>query len=230
MANSLITNTVSEVLEQVSDLRGESSTNTDAIRIRAVSNAEQTFAKRRFWSCHLLKDQTTTGVASQNAYSIGSATYPMRLRGLVEVFVGGTLESQRMNLVTFSEYKLLYNSNNSMKLVYEYYDQANDAWYMYINPAPSTGDTIYYSHYYMPPIRTATSDTVVCPDMDAIVYGALAYIYEGEEETNKMIEAANRQELIFLELEELENTTNKGQAVVMSSGYNLIGTKGFGSY
>jgi len=229
MANSQITETVTNILQQVSDLRGESTINTDALRIRGVTAAEQTFAKRQFWSCHLLRDQTTTGDGT-NSYEIGSATYPMRLKGLVETFVDGTGESNRMNLLNFNEYKQWYNSNNSSKMVYEYYDQANDVWKMYLNPAPAVGDTITYSYYYTPPDRTAVGDIVVCPNMDAIVHGTMAYIYESEEETNKMKDSAALTEQVLMELEGLEVIPNIGQAKQMSSGVNPMGIRGLGSY
>lgn len=87
-----IRDTVSNILQIISDKRGESSTNTDANRIRAVSRANKDFANRKFWRFYLLPNQTTVGTAS-NDYTVGSATYPMRFKGLTEVFVATTTDT-----------------------------------------------------------------------------------------------------------------------------------------
>jgi hypothetical protein len=106
---TLTADTVSYVLQIVSDLRGETTTNTDANRIRAVSRAERDFAKGRFWRTHLLRDQTTTGDGSSTSFAIGSSSYPMRMKGLMEVFVGGTAEAHRYQVVDYAAFINLYN-------------------------------------------------------------------------------------------------------------------------
>ena len=55
--------TVLDILQQISDLRGESTTDTGANRIRFVSRAERDFARRSFRRIFLLKDQAVVGSA-----------------------------------------------------------------------------------------------------------------------------------------------------------------------
>jgi len=84
--------TVLNVLQIISDLRGESSVNSNSDRIRAVSRANRDFALRRFWRTHYLKDQTISSSGTGDE-TIGSTLYPMRMKGLSEVFIGGTTGS-----------------------------------------------------------------------------------------------------------------------------------------
>jgi hypothetical protein len=221
--------TVLTILQMISDARGETSTNTDAARIRAVSRAERDFAKRRFWRIHLLKDQTTTGDGSNSNFTIGSSSYPMRAKGLTEVFVGGTTEDKRYQVVDFSQFKLLYNGNNAAQIAYEWYDATNDLWKMKINPTPGNGDTITYSYFWEPPTRTSTSDTVVCYNMDILFRLALAYIYEGEDEDKYKEQLALAESLID-ETTGMENSPAQGQLYVMGAIENISKNRGIGSY
>jgi len=54
---------VSTILQIISDLRGESSVNTDAVRIRAISDANKDFALRKNWGFYLYPNQTMVGSA-----------------------------------------------------------------------------------------------------------------------------------------------------------------------
>lgn len=226
---TLTSDTVTNILQIVSDLRGETTTNTDANRIRAVSRAERDFAKRRFWRTHLLRDQTTTGDGSATSFTIGSATYPMRMKGLMEVFVGGTTEAQRYQVVDYAQFKNLYNQNNSMQICYEWYDADNDLWKVRINPVVDNGVTITYSYFWEPPKRTLASDTVVCPNMDIIARLALAYTYEGEDD-EKFKEQLQLAETLIAEYEALEDTPAIGQLYSMGPIESSVRPRGIGSY
>ncbi len=99
--------TVNDVLQIISDLRGESAVNTNADRIRAVSRAYRDFALRNLWRVYLLRNQTTTGAGSADV-TIGSATFPMRTKGLAELFIGsGTTEDKRYMILDFNGLMLL---------------------------------------------------------------------------------------------------------------------------
>lgn len=227
--------TVDDVLDIISDLRGESSTNTDAVRIRAVSRANQDFARRMLWSFYLLKDQTTTGSAV-NDYTVGGTTNPMRPKGLTEVFVGTTTdtditqETNRYSIVDFSNFKKLYNQNNDVQIVYEWYDKANDLWKMHINPAPAATETITYSFYWEPPTVTATTDEVTCPNLRILALLALADIYAGEDERDLAVESKNEAEMLIAECVARENTPAKGQQYSMGAVENYTTTQGIGTY
>lgn len=227
--------TVNDVLQIISDLRGESSTNTDAIRIRTVSRANQDFAKRMFWRFYLMKDQTQVGDAT-NDYTVGSATYPMRMKGLTEVFVAKTsstyktFESDRYYLVDFNVYKVLYNANNSYRMVYEWFDTANDLWKMHINPAPTADETITYSFYWEPPAKTATTDEIICPDIKILALLALAEIYEGEDEGDKAKEKKNEAEQLILECISKENAPAVNQIYTINPIESGTSDKGVGTY
>lgn len=223
--------TVSNILQMVADRRGEPSTSTDNNRIRLVSKSEEMFAKRRFWDIHSLRNQTTTGDGSATSFTIGSATYPMRFRGLFEVFVGGLQEGNRYTLVNFNEYKLALNSG-ATKLVYETYDQANDLWKMVFSEAPDNGATIYYSYYYMPPKRTATTDSVICYDMDYIVNMTLSYLYESERDYEVANVYKKDAEDLMAEMMSVNNTPSDGQRMAFGSSINPLGTtnRGIGGY
>lgn len=226
---TLQADTVSNILQDVSDLRGETTVNTDADRIRAVSRAERSIAKRKMFVEHLRRLVSDTGDGT-NDYEIGDATYPMRKKGLSEVFVGGTGEENRYQVVDYFVYQNLYNNNNAERMAYEWYDQANDLFKVHINPAPETGEAIYYSYYYTPPKRTATSDVVICPDMEALARLTAAYIYEGEEEDEKAILLKREAENIIGELLGLENMPAQNQLKAMGSITNQITPRGLGSY
>jgi len=224
---SLTADTVQNVLEMISDLRGETTTNTDAARIRAVSRAERDFAKRAFWRTHLLRDQTQVGDGT-GSYTIGSPQYPMRMKGLMEVFVGGTTEDKRYQVVDFNAFKNLYNSNTANQMVYEWYDAANDLWKVKINPSVSLSSTITYAYFWEPPKRTLPTDVVVCPNMRIIALLALAEIYESEDEDDKAIDKKQEAEILINELIGLENTPAINQ--LYTFGNALSNYRGIGSY
>lgn len=223
MATLMVT-TVGDILETISDLRGESSTNTDAVRIRAVSRAEQEVASRKMFSEHLLQEQALTGTAT-NSYTIGTSVYPMRKRGLVTVYVGDTLESSKYTIVDQKDYREMFNANNAAKIAYEYYDTANDLWKVYINPAPETDAAIKYSYYYLPPTRTSTTNSVISPNSDIVARLALAYILEGEEEYDLADSYKNESEQMISELIGLEQERNGSGSRSFSTPY-----RGFGTY
>ena len=218
---------VSDILQIISDLRGESSVNTDSDRIRAISRVEQDYARRMFFRIHLVKDQSIgTGDASTSTFTIGSTTYPMRNKGLTEVFVGGTLESNRLTVVDFAQFKELYNSDANAKIAYEYFDQANDAWKVKVNPIPATGDAITGSWYYVPPTKTSTSEYIVVNDPYIIAYLALADIYHGEDELQSEQLARQEAENRVSESMGLENTPAINQTYQVQPHTR----KGIGSY
>lgn len=221
--------TVTNILQTISDLRGESTTNTDSERIRAVQRAYDTFAKRRFWQDFLVRLATTTGDGG-NDYAIGSATLPMRKDGLTEVYVGGTTEAHRYSIVDYHKYQNLINQNSSERVAYEWYDQENDAFKVHINPAVDTGETIYYSYYFMPAKITTTTDVIICPDLEVIVRLALGDIYESEEETELADANKNVAEQIINELTSLENAPNVNQLKSMGAIENQVRQRGIGSY
>jgi len=226
---------VSDVLEIISDLRGESSTNTDANRIRAVSRANQDFARRKFWKFYLKPDQTQVGDAT-NDYTIGSATYPMRFKGLTEVFVAKTsdtvktLESMRHTIIDFNTYKNLYNQSNSVQIVYEWFDSANDLWKMHINPAPAATDTITYSFYWEPPEITLASEYVICPNTRIIAYLALAEIYDGEDEGDLADKRRIEAEQLIAEVIGQDNAPAVNQLITMYPIESATTSTGIGTY
>lgn len=227
--------TVNDALQIISDLRGETSINSDAIRIRAVSRANQDFARRKFWRFYRLDDQTMVGDGTKN-YTVGSSTYPMRHKGLSEVFVATTTttdkttETDRYSIVDYNKYKNSFNQNNSAQLVYEWFDAANDLWKMHINPAPAATDTITYSFYWEPPAKTATTDEIICPNVKIIALLALAEIYEGEDETDLAREKKNEAEQMIAEAIGVENAPAVNQIYTMEATENAVSSKGIGNY
>jgi len=227
--------TVLDILQQISDLRGESSTNTDANRIRFVSRAERDFARRFLWRIFLLPNQTTVGTAV-NDYTIGSATYPFRVKGLMEVFVDTTgdsdvtQESCRYQIVDYATYKNLYNRNNAERLVYEWYDVANDLWKMHINPAPEATETITYSFFWEPPTRTLTTDAVVCPNPKILALLAAADLYDSEDELQKAQLYKNEAEQLISELQSLEVMPAVNQLYSMGAIESSVSEHGLGNY
>ena len=227
-----ISHTVETILQIISDLRGESSTNTDANRIRAVSRANQDFARRKLWKFYLLLDQTQTGDAT-NEYTIGSATNPMRYKGLTEVFVdsaGATEESDRIRILDYNVAKQTYNSSNTYRFVYEWYDSANNAWKMHINPAPKATETITYSFYWEPPTLTATTDTVICPNPKIIALLALSQLHDGEDEKDLGIQEKNEAEMLIGEIIGLDNSPAVNQTYSVGTVSNPSGNSGYGTY
>lgn len=227
--------TVNDVLQIISDLRGETTINSDAIRIRAVSRANQDFARRRFWRFYRLDDQTMVGDGTKN-YTIGSSTYPMRQKGLTEVFVATTTssdlttETDRYSVVDFNKYKNSFNQNNSAQLAYEWFDAANDLWKMHINPAPAATDTITYSYYWEPPTKTATTDEIICPNIKILALMALAEIYEGEDETDLADRKKQEAEQMIGEMIGVENAPAVNQIYTMEATENAVSIQGIGTY
>jgi hypothetical protein len=223
--------TVQNVLQIISDLRGESSTNTDAIRLRAVSRANLDFARRMYWRFYRLDNQTKVG-SGVNSYQIDTTTNPMRMKGLTEVFVAKTSdtdktqEGMRYKIVDYNTYKELYNGDNSQRLTYEWFDAANDVWKMYLNPAPVATDTITYSYYWEPPVKTLTTDKVLCPNMRIIALLALAEIYESEDEGDLAVEKKNEVEQLISECVSKENSPAVNQFYAMGVAEN----SGIGNY
>jgi hypothetical protein len=216
---------VSDILTIIADLRGETTTDVSTRRIRAVSRAESDFAKRKFWATHLLADQSMSGDDTSN-YTVGSATYPMRLNGLCDVRVGGTDESYRYDIVDINTYRVRVTQNSGAYLAYAWFDAANDNWKMHINATPSATDTIYYSYYWEPPTRTATTDYVTCPNPMIIAKLALADIYEGEDEDEAAATAKNEAEQLIAEVIGVDNAPAVNQVVVMAGNVG----KGIGTY
>jgi hypothetical protein len=221
--------TVLDILTMISDWRGETQTNSDASRIRAVSRAEKDFSKRMFWRTHLLRNQTMAGTGSAD-YTIGSSTLPMRTKGLAEVFVGGTSEGNRVQVVDFTEFKVIVNSNSSARVAYEWYDATNDLWKVHINPTPAVTDTITYSYFWQPPQRTSTADIVVCPNMEIIAHGALAEIFDSEDELQKALNERQLVEQMIDEVVALEESPAVGQIYQMKASENQTAIRGIGSY
>lgn len=201
--STLTTFTVSDILQKIADLRGEADLDTSAARIRAVSDAERDYVKRKNRRIHYIKDQTITSSGSANE-TIGSTTYQMRDKGLAEVFVGGTTEDKRYEVVDFNVFKSRFNENNSDRLAYEWYDQASDLWKVHISPTPTASDVITYSYYFIPAVRTATTDRVLCPNKTLIAKLALADIYDGEDEGQKAILQKQEAEQLIAEEDGVE--------------------------
>jgi len=220
---------VSDILQIISDWRGESAVNSDAARIRAISRAEQDIAMRTYWRHFLLRNQTSVGDGT-NDLSIGSASYPMRPKGLTEVFNGGTTEDKRHSLVDFNAWKDAYNRDNATRTIYEWYDAANDIWKVHFGSTVSASTTVTYSYYWMPPKRTLTTERIVCPNPQAVAHLALAEIYHGEDELQK--EQLERQlaEQLISEMIGMENAPAHGQTYQMGAVENAGRNRGFGSY
>ena len=225
-------NTVQTILQEISDLRGESSVNTTAFRIRAVSRAEKDFARRMLWRIFLLRDQTMVGDAT-NDYEVGDSDYPYRIKGLSELYVATTgsdnMTLTRYAIVDFHKYKSLYSSNSAGKMVYEWYDAANDVWKLHINPAPAATETITYSYFWQPPTRTLVTDAIICPNQMIISYLALADIYDSEDDPKNTV-YKNLAEQMIAELVGKENSPAVNQAYSMGAIENMNGGGGIGTY
>lgn len=224
--------TISNVLQIVSDWRGESTTNTDANRVRAVSRSERAFARRKLWDYFHLKNATQSGDGT-NDYTIGDTTNNYMEKGLSELFVssdGSTTEDKRYSIVDYHRYKNIYNNNNASKIVYEWYDSANDLWKIHVSPAPAATDTLTYSHYWVPAKKTSSSETVYCPDMNILARLALADIYQGEDEQDLALEELQKAEQIISEIFGIQNSPNVNQLYSMTSITNSTRFRGLGTY
>ena len=227
----MTSDTVANVLQLISDLRGEASTNTNANRIRSVSRAEQDIAGRTFFRVHLLRDQSLgTGDGTTANFTIGSTTFPMRPKGVAEVFVGGMTDDKRIPVIDYMAYKTTISRNSAEQVAYEWYDQANDLWKVHINRAPSVGDAVTASYFFMPPKRTLTSDTVICPSLLALARLANGYIYEYDDEVQRsQLEKAEAEQLIA-DLLAVEHSPAVNQSYAMTAIENDGRTRGLGTY
>jgi len=216
---------VSTILQTVSDLRGESTVNTSARRIRAVSRAENDYSNRKFWHTHLLKDQSMAGDTTSD-YTVGSATYPMRENGLADIRIGGTTEAYRYDIVDKDTYNVKISNDSGTKVAYLWFDDTNNLWKVHVNATPAATKTIYYSFYWQSPTRTATTDYVTVLNPMIIVKLALADIYEGEDEVTKSLTAKNEAEQLISEAIGADNSPAVNQTVVM--GNNV--SQGYGTY
>jgi hypothetical protein len=226
---TLYEDTIENVLQIISDYRGESTTDTSARRIRSVSRQEQALAKRKLFKLFVLPNQTASGDGT-NDYTIGSATYPMRLNGLSEVFVGGTTADKQYQIVDYHKYKELYNQNNSDKLVYLWYDVVNKLWKMHINPSPTASDTITYTYYWIPPKKTTTAEYVYCVDMEALARYANAEIYDGDDEPEIAQQERQIGEQILDDAIGEDNRPNVNQLYKFEAIENMNQSRGIGSY
>lgn len=220
---------ISDICQMISDWRGESSTDTSAGRIRAISRAEQDFAGRKRWRTHRLPDQTITASGSSTE-TIGSTNFPMRTKGLAEVFVGGITESCRYTIVDYNNFKNLVNQNSTARIVYEYYDATNDAWKIVFNPVPTAGQTIYYTYFWQPADKTSADEYVYCDNPLLIGHLALADIYGQEEEFEKQQLEQRVAEQMIGEMEGDEEEPADNQTYQMSSIENMSRPRGYGSY
>jgi hypothetical protein len=115
-------------------------------------------------------------------------------------------------------------------VVYEWYDAANDLWKMHINPAPTAGDTITYSFFWEPPVRTLTTENVICPNPLIIVKLAMADIADSEDDPDTAIELKQAAEQLIQELVATEVMPAQNQLYGMSATENSIRNRGIGSY
>lgn len=220
---------VSDICQVISDWRGESTADTSAGRIRAISRAEQDFALRKLWRTHRVNDAAIVAAGTATE-TIGSATLPMRTKGLTEFFVGGTTEDKRYAIVDFNAFKNLYNNNNTTQMVYEYFDVANNVWKVKINPTPTASLAITYSYYYNPPVRTLTTEKVLCDNPLIVAHLALADIYGSEEELEKQQIEQNKAEELIGELEGYEEMPAINQLYIPGAIENQSRSRGIGSY
>lgn len=226
---SLYEDTIENVLQIISDFRGESSVNTDDKRIRAISRQERALAKRKLWQLFIMPDQVITGTGA-STYTIGTTTTPVRHKGVSEVFVGGTTEDKRRGVVDYHRYKNLYNKDNSTPMAYQWFDAPNKAWKLTINPAPEDGAVITYSYFWIPPVKTLTSDTVFAVDIEALARLALSEIYEGEDEDEKALDQRELAEQLITEAVGYDDSPAVNQLYTMSAIENITVNRGIGTY
>lgn len=224
MASSLH-NTVSDICQIISDLRGEKTTNTDAFRIRLISKADGDFAGRKFWHFYLLSDQSMAGNGT-GTYTIGDATHPMRPKGLTDVRVGGTSESYRYSIVDENTYRATVSGDSDAKVCYEWFDAANDVWKVTVNATPAVTDTIYYSYYWTPPTHTATTDVIITPNPYIQAKLALAEIYYSESEYDTTDGLKNEVEQMIADEIGIDNAPAVNQLISMS----MYKAQGIGTY
>jgi hypothetical protein len=225
---SEINHEVSTILQLISDLRGESSVNTDAIRIRAVSEANKDFAKRKFWSFYHLDDQEITGDGS-TSYEIGSDTNPYREQGLFDLRVGGLTDTYRYDVTNINNYRQRVSNDASDQVAYVWFDAANDKWMVKINPTVASG-TIYYSYYWTPPTLTETTDKVICPSAMIIARLANGLLYEGEDEDDKARDNYGIAEQLIDEVIGIDNAPAVNELLQFGAIENADRTRGIGSY
>ena len=219
--------TVQDILQIMADIRGESSVDVSSKRIRMISRAEKDFARRAFWRIFQVRESDVPGTGS-NDYVIGAedTLHPFRPKGLSEVRVSsnGELPGTNYKIVDFNDFQTLYETDNNMQMAYEYYDEADDYWMMYINPAPAVTDTIFYSYFWEPPTRTTTSDAIICPNPKIIALLASADLAHAEDEVQTEQLLKNEAEQLIAELVGLENTPAINQNYSMGVREPGIGT------
>lgn len=218
------TATVLNVLNTISDFRGENDTNTDARRIRAISRSEKSLAKRTNWKLFYLPDQTITTDGSAT-YALGSSNYPLKQKGLMEIYVGGTGSEHKYQIIEPFEFKDRFSRKPTDHICYTTYDPVTDSWNVTISPTPDDNVTITYSYYWMPPERTATSDVVLCVDMEGLARLSNADLYDGEDEPEKAAIERNKVEQIFSD--ELSEEDSPGMTQTISFGST---NSGYGNY
>jgi len=222
---SLINIPASDVLQLVSDLRGEATVNTDASRIRAVSRANQTIAKKRLWKFYR-KDLTVTANGTDQDFEIGSATYEMGPGRLSEVYVDGVANTNKYELVDPNEYRSLVSVDSTVKIAYEWYDVANNKWKVRLSQTPDNGTVVYYTFYYLPPAITTTAGVVLAPDIDIPARYALAYILQGEDEDTYQTEI-QMAEAMLQKYEQDDDSLPKGQLKTFGVSASI---GGYGTY
>lgn len=141
-----------------------------------------------------------------------------------------TLESQKYFIVDFNVYKTLYNASNGSRMVYEWFDAANDAWKMYVNPAPTSSETITYTYYWEPPELTLTSEYVICPNIRIISLLGLAEIYDSEDEGDLAKEKRNEAEQLIVEIVGLDNSPAINQIYGVNPVESGMSDRGVGTY
>lgn len=225
--------TVQDILQGIADIRGEATLDTSAFRIRCVSNAEKDFHSRKLWSFLLLPNQTQVG-SDVADYTLGTASYLYRMKGLDEVYVTTTgetpNESNKYSIVDFNEYKRRYSQNNAEQMVYEWYDVANDLWKMHINPAPTSLQTITYSFYWEAPIRTQTTDPVICSDKRLLSCLAAGLVFDSEDEKENAVTYKTEGEQRITTMMGLDNSPSKNQLYSFGAIENNPRPRGIGSY
>ena len=225
----MVKDTVQNILQRISDFRGESDVNSDSSRLMSIDSINRDIASRYKWLVHLRRLVEINADGSAD-YEIGSATYPMQEKGLSEIYVDGTTEDKRYSVVDYFTFYNQYNRNNSARLAYEWYDQANDKWKVHINPAPETGSTVYYSYFYAPAKVTTTTDSVVTPDVNAVIKMALGEIYESEEEYDQGTRFKTDAEQIINDCMGNEETPARNQMYQQGAIESQISSRPIGSY
>lgn len=220
-----IKSTVQDILQIVADVRGETTVDVSAKRIRAVARGDSDFANRKFWHFYRLPDQTMSGTGS-NDLTIGSSTRPCRVKGLMELFVGSTIEGNRYNIVSYETFKSRFNQNNSEKNCYIWYDAANDLWKIHFSVIPTASETVTYTYFWEPATQTLTTDSVITPNPDIQARLANAYLFEGDDEEKYQDQLAIAESLIGEE-EGKEEQPSVNEVITFGMPSQ---TKGLGTY